>query len=52
MTEKRLYLEALEKTLANVNKLIVGENIKVDNTELWFLKDGLSPKSIGEVKKP
>ncbi len=52
VTEKRLYLEALEKTLPNVNKLILGENIKVDNTELWFLKDGLSPKSIGEVKKP
>ncbi|MCL5807348.1 MAG: hypothetical protein M1418_02105, partial [Deltaproteobacteria bacterium] len=52
VTEKRLYIEALEKILPNVNKLILGENIKVDNTDLWFLKEGLSPKEMGEVKKP
>jgi membrane protease subunit HflK len=52
VTEKRLYVEVLEKILPNVNKLILGENIKADNIELWFLKDGLSSKDIGEVKKP
>lgn len=51
ITEKRLHIEALEKTLPKVNKLILGENIKTDDTELWFLKEGVSPKSIVEGKK-
>jgi membrane protease subunit HflK len=51
VTEKRIYIETLEKILPNVNKLILGENVKVDNTDLWFLKEGLGPKDIGEVNK-
>ncbi|MFQ6078595.1 MAG: FtsH protease activity modulator HflK [Thermodesulfobacteriota bacterium] len=51
ITERRLYIEALEKTLTNVNKLILDENVQVDNTELWFLKGGLGEKFIKEGKK-
>ena len=44
ITEKRLYIEALEKILVNVNKLIVDEKVQVENTELWFLKGKISDK--------
>lgn len=52
ITEKRLYIKAMEKTLANVNKLILGENVQVENTDLWFLKDGINKKFIEEIIKP
>ncbi len=51
ITEKRLYIEALEKALVNVNKLILDEGIQVEDTDLWFLRDGLSKKVIEEVRK-
>ncbi len=52
ITEKRLYLETMEKVLTNVDKIVLDENIDVDNTELWFWGNGLNESLIKEVKKP
>ncbi|NIA31155.1 MAG: FtsH protease activity modulator HflK [Actinobacteria bacterium] len=52
ITERRLYIEAMEKILANVNKFILDEKVQTDNTELWFLKGRLNKNFIEEVKKP
>ncbi|NHZ84620.1 MAG: FtsH protease activity modulator HflK [Planctomycetia bacterium] len=52
ITKRRLYIEALEKTLANVNKLIIDEKVQVDNTDLWFFKGDLNKKFIKEINKP
>ncbi len=50
ITERRLYIEALEKILVNVNKIILDENVQVDNTDLWFLKGNLNERFIQGVK--
>jgi membrane protease subunit HflK len=36
VTEKRMYIEAMEKNLVSINKLIVDKRVKVDTTDLWF----------------
>jgi membrane protease subunit HflK len=52
ITEKRLYIEALERSLPNVNKLILNEKVQVGETGLWFLKGDVGDKFIEEVRKP
>ena len=36
MTRFRLYMEAMEEVLPNVQKLLLGGNVSVDNAELWL----------------
>ena len=36
ITEFRLYMEAMEKILPNVKKILLGRNIRIDNAELWL----------------
>ncbi|MFQ5771742.1 MAG: FtsH protease activity modulator HflK [bacterium] len=50
ITEKRMYIEALEKVLVDVNKVILDERVEVENTELWFLKQGLQKQVLEEVR--
>jgi membrane protease subunit HflK len=50
ITRKRLLIEALEKTLVNAQKIIVDENILVENTDLWLFK-GDQQKIMEEVSK-
>lgn len=42
VTEFRLYMEAMDKVLPNVQKILLGGNIKIDNADLW-----ISGNSIG-----
>lgn len=39
VTEFRLYMEAMEKILPNVQKILLGANVKIDNAELWIKKN-------------
>lgn len=39
ITEKRMYLEAMEMNLVSIEKLIVDKRVKLDTTDLW-LTDG------------
>jgi membrane protease subunit HflK len=52
ITQKRLYIEAMERALKNVNKLIVHETVNLKDTDLWFLKSGSEERVIEEVRKP
>lgn len=36
VTEFRLYMEAMEKVLPNVQKLLLGSGVNIDNAELWI----------------
>ena len=36
VTEFRLYMEAMDKILPNVQKILLGANVKIDNAELWI----------------
>ena len=36
VTRFRLYMEAMEEVLPNVQKLLLGGNVSVDNAELWL----------------
>ena len=36
VTEFRLYMEAMDKVLPNVQKILLGGNIKIDNADLWI----------------
>lgn len=36
ITEKRMYIEAMEKNLVSIEKLIVDKRVKVDTTDLWL----------------
>ena len=36
VTEFRLYMEAMDKILPNVQKILLGSDIKIDNAELWL----------------
>ena len=36
VTQFRLYMEAMDKILPNVQKILVAGNIKVDNVDLWI----------------
>ncbi|MDD4474971.1 MAG: FtsH protease activity modulator HflK [Eubacteriales bacterium] len=36
VTEFRLYMESMDKILPNVQKILLGANIKIDNAELWI----------------
>ncbi|WP_312047424.1 FtsH protease activity modulator HflK [Anaerotignum sp.] len=38
VTEFRLYMEAMEKVLPNVQKLLLGEGVKINNADLWLTK--------------
>jgi len=42
VTEFRLYMETMERILPKVNKILLGGNIKVDQTDLWLTKDGIN----------
>jgi membrane protease subunit HflK len=35
-TEQRLYMVAMDKILANVQKILMGENVKINKTDLWI----------------
>lgn len=39
VTEFRLYMEAMDKVLPNVQKILLGGNIKVDNADLWIVNN-------------
>jgi len=36
VTEFRLYMEAMDEILPNVQKILLGGNVKVDNADLWI----------------
>ena len=36
VTEFRLYMEAMDKILPNVQKILLGADIKIENAELWM----------------
>ena len=38
VTEFRMYMEAMDKILPNVQKILLGGNVKIDNAELWISK--------------
>ena len=44
VTEFRLYIETIERILPNVQKLLLGDNVKIDNAELW-ISNGKSSSS-------
>jgi membrane protease subunit HflK len=50
ITEDRMYIETLEKTLARVEKIVVDSRIKIETTDFWNLKDGLPAKVLKEGK--
>ncbi len=37
VTEFRLYMEAMDQILPNVQKILLGANVKIDNAELWIV---------------
>lgn len=43
ITRTRLYLEAVEKVLPNMEKFLVGGNVKLGGTDLWFLGKDANP---------
>jgi membrane protease subunit HflK len=36
VTEFRLYMEAMDKILPNVQKILLGSDVEIDNAELWI----------------
>ncbi len=40
VTEYRLYMEAMDKILPKVKKILLGGNIKTEDTDLWLTNDG------------
>ncbi len=42
VTEFRLYMESLEQILPNVQKILLGANVDIDNAELWITGKGTS----------
>lgn len=36
VTEFRLYMEAMDEILPNVQKILLGSDVKIDNAELWI----------------
>ncbi len=50
VTEDRMYMETLEKTLARVEKIVVDSRIKIETTDFWNLKDSLPTKVLKEGK--
>ncbi len=46
VTEFRLYMEAMERILPNVQKFLLGDGVNIDNAELWISNN----KSIGAEK--
>ena len=40
VTEFRLYMEAMDKILPNVQKILLGGNIRISNTDLWIDNNG------------
>jgi membrane protease subunit HflK len=43
ITQQRLYLEAVEKVLTNVQKYLVDPSIELIETDLWFTEQGFLP---------
>lgn len=39
VTEFRLYMEAMDKILPNVQKILLGSDIKIENAELWITQN-------------
>lgn len=44
VTEFRLYMEAMDKVLPNVQKILLGGNIKIDNADLWITNNNAGGK--------
>jgi len=44
VTEFRLYMEAMDKVLPNVQKILLGGNIKIDNVDLWITNNNAGEK--------
>ena len=40
VTEFRLYMEAMDKILPNVQKILLGADVNIDNAELWISGKG------------
>lgn len=49
VTEYRLYMEAMDKILPKVKKLLLGGNIKVEGTDLWLNNQGLTEPIINDA---
>ena len=45
VTEFRLYMEAMDKVLPNVQKILLGGNIKIDNADLWIANNNAGGSS-------
>jgi membrane protease subunit HflK len=41
VTEFRMYMEMMDKVLPNVQKILLGSDIKIDNAELWISNNNL-----------
>ena len=50
VTEDRMYIETLEKTLSRAEKVVVDSRIKIETTDFWNLKDSLPAKVLKEGK--
>lgn len=48
VTEFRLYMEAMDKILPNVQKILLGADVTIDNAELWI--SGLQSKVSGGIE--
>ncbi|MCF6248607.1 MAG: FtsH protease activity modulator HflK [Desulfobacula sp.] len=50
VTRTRMYIEKMEKILANTDKLILDSQIKVGSSDLWFVKGKGAGKILREIK--
>ena len=41
VTKFRLYMEAMDKILPNVQKILLGSDIRIENAELWLRQNGV-----------
>lgn len=49
VTEFRLYMEMMDQVLPNVNKILLGENVKINNAELWLSGINMGTNGSSEV---
>lgn len=52
VTEVRLYLETMEKILPRVEKILLGENVETESTDLWLIDENVTiPKQNVTIPK-
>jgi len=49
VTEFRMYMEMMDQVLPNVNKILLGENVNIDNAELWLSGINMGADSSGVI---